>query len=422
MKDHLLHSEHNFYKKSLLTQQNQETQLNKLEFNRVGKLTTSDKDDNGSSQVKLGSTGAAAVLADSTISPTADQEDRPGWNFTNTSASTKYNIYFFDGTNEILTLGQLSSIFTKVYINQFTTLQTAPFLQIYTKPTGTGDAGAFYHSRISYVINSDVHVGVGEQVILYGKNQPNTNCDNRLIELKTVNTDGDGEDSEEILYMVVASDSSAPINSINHTVSSMGFNTVDLGADKGIVNRDYKLVRSESSSDGATETTLTTLNDKITKGYDATISSGGDGLQQALVYGRDSQGNLDALNVDNNGHLKIAVDTVENKGTLGNVQNGTLTFGSSSSVVNVADYNYSNLIYEDTNASASESPIIEISIDNIAFTPINNQPFLNLAAGKRTTVHSFSLHGIKYLRIVNNGTTSADNFTNCVCSIVGTPN
>ncbi len=54
-------------------------------------------------------------------------------------------------------------------------------------------------------------------------------------------------------------------------------------------------------------TNVTTLNGKITQGADATVSN----ATQILAYGRDQSGNLDALNVDNNGHLKITLNDIE---------------------------------------------------------------------------------------------------------------
>ena len=51
-------------------------------------------------------------------------------------------------------------------------------------------------------------------------------------------------------------------------------------------------------------------NSKITQG-EGNITGGGDGLQQILCYGKDQSGNLDPLNVDNNGHLKITLNDIE---------------------------------------------------------------------------------------------------------------
>ncbi len=56
------------------------------------------------------------------------------------------------------------------------------------------------------------------------------------------------------------------------------------------------------------DTTTFSMDAKITQGYDAQIASGGSGLQQNLMYGRDNSGNLDALKTDASGHLEITVD------------------------------------------------------------------------------------------------------------------
>ena len=215
-----------------------------LKLDNLKNVITND-DKNGSAQVLLGSAGATAILADSTITPIKDLENRDGWNFVNSVNATKFNLYFYDGSQESLKLSEINSVFAKVYINNFSNLNCCPFLQIYTKPTGSGDAGAFYHSRITYQIDNTAKIGVGEQVILYGINIPNTNCNNRKIQLKTKTVSGDGGNDEEVLYIVLASDSAATINTKNLTITSMGFNTIEF-VDDGIINRDFKLLTENS--------------------------------------------------------------------------------------------------------------------------------------------------------------------------------
>ena len=173
-----------------------------------------------------------------------------------------------------------------------------------------------------------------------------------------------------------------------------------------------------AQSDGSGN--LKVANDKITQGYDATVSSGGDGLFQVVAYGRDQSGNLDALNVDNNGHLKIAVDTVENKGSFGNIQNATLNFGSTSSTVDVSDFNHSVILYEDANTSTFDNPVLELSMDNSNFYKSTTSISPVVRGSKREATVELKLHGITHVRIKNEST--ADNFTTCKCTVVGTPN
>jgi len=68
------------------------------------------------------------------------------------------------------------------------------------------------------------------------------------------------------------------------------------------------VVASALPSGAATESSLSSVDGKIRQGYDTQIASGGDGLQQNLVYGRDNSGNLDALRTDSSGHLEVVVD------------------------------------------------------------------------------------------------------------------
>lgn len=49
------------------------------------------------------------------------------------------------------------------------------------------------------------------------------------------------------------------------------------------------------------------LDTKTTQGYDAQIASGGNGLIQHLMYGRDNAGNLDALKTTANGNLEVEI-------------------------------------------------------------------------------------------------------------------
>ena len=289
------------------------TNFSSLQVGRTGRLETYNIDKNGSAQALLGTAGATAILGDSTITPTADPEGRDGWNFVNSVAATKFNLYYFNGNQEIITLEKISSVFAKVYINNFASLSGAPFFHIYTKPQGAGDAGAFYRSRIDYEIDSSVIVGIGEQVILWGENLPNTPCNNRLIQLKTKTTNGPALGTEEILYITLSTNSSATINEKNITVSSMGFNTSDMGGTNGVINREFKLL--SGGSGGATETTLSALNDKVSKGSDATLTD----AQQVLIYGRNGTGDLKPIHITSNGDVEVEIaDFVKGQDTMAN--------------------------------------------------------------------------------------------------------
>lgn len=63
---------------------------------------------------------------------------------------------------------------------------------------------------------------------------------------------------------------------------------------------------------GAVNTNDGGLNGKVSSGSDATLTQ----AQQVLVYGRDSSGGVDALKVDNAGHLEIVQDAEQLTSTI----------------------------------------------------------------------------------------------------------
>jgi len=62
------------------------TNFSSLQVGRTGRLQTYNTDKNGTAQALLGTAGATAILGDSTITPTADPENRDGWNFVNSTS------------------------------------------------------------------------------------------------------------------------------------------------------------------------------------------------------------------------------------------------------------------------------------------------------------------------------------------------
>ena len=168
----------------------------------------------------------------------------------------------------------------------------------------------------------------------------------------------------------------------------------------------------------------TSLDGKVNQGYDATVSSGGSGLQQVLAYGRDSSGNLDALNVDNNGHLKIAVDTVQNKGSEGNVlNNNSFANNTTTSSINVSDFNKVVYMYEDSNTLNSNGIRIEVSEDNSRFY-VHSEFYPVVYGSVRQSVGNpgLDMNGVKYLRFNNHNTGASNDLSNVYISVLGTPN
>ena len=313
---------------------------------------TSTKD--GFAQVLLTSAGGTAVKADTTCVVQEDTEFREGWNLTNSVAGTKFNLYYFDGTQEIITLGEVLSVYFKAFINVNSGIDSIPFIHIYTKPTGVGDAGAFYHSKIDYVYNNDNTIGIGEECVFYGESEPKTAFSNRKIQLNDKTVNGDGADSEEVLFLVVSSNSAATINTLNTTINVLGFD-----ASINNVTRNLYLVSSENPTGLATEATLSDLNTKITNGEDDQLTA----ATQVLMYGRKdtSPTGLYAMKVNSNGALHVLPFysfITNNVDTLATGAGGTATSSSTNMV------NNSFLTFFGKSTNATDPILVEVSADN----------------------------------------------------------
>ena len=166
-------------------------------------------------KVKLSSTGGLAVQADSSPSPTADEDDRDGWLFKKTETGTgKFNYYIYgaSGSSHQFTFDDLKSVHMCCSIDSWANTASVPIINVYSKPTGSGDHAAWYHSRKDYSIKSSHKILAGEHINLYTGDRPELQNDNRNIPLETLTSNGDCAGTEEILYIVVASDSASLMN------------------------------------------------------------------------------------------------------------------------------------------------------------------------------------------------------------------
>ena len=176
-------------------------------------------------KVSLSSTGGAMVIAGTLPVPTLDVDGRRGWLYQKVLAdSGKFNYYIYGNTGSSYqyTLGDLKTVHFVGSIDNWTDGASAPFIVIYSKPTGVGDAEVWYHSRRRYALDTSQRIVVGEQVNWYFGDKPDMNNNNRYIKLSTYLIDGDNLDSEEILYITIHSDSSALNTKI--LLSSVGYN------------------------------------------------------------------------------------------------------------------------------------------------------------------------------------------------------
>ena len=166
--------------------------------------------DNGS--VSLASPSGVAVYADTLPVPIEDTVgNRRGWLWTKAAGVEKLNYYFYAEGSMPVTLAHLRGLTARVSIDNYQGTTSNPFFTIYTKPTGVGDAGAWYHSRITHHIPSTTPIMIGEEVQLYTADKPlNHDSINRLIHCNQTTTAGDALPSEEILTVAIHTESTAP--------------------------------------------------------------------------------------------------------------------------------------------------------------------------------------------------------------------
>ena len=163
-------------------------------------------------KVKIGTSQGLSVSADSSPAPFADPDDRAGWLFQKTfPGSDKFNYYFYGEGSQPFTVSQLNAMSAVIRIDNYQGISSVPFFAVYTKPTGVGDAGAWYHSRRTYMMDLPRTVLLGERVCAWSLKEPESNGI-RKISFQRASTVGDYAPSEEILTISIGSDSNAPQN------------------------------------------------------------------------------------------------------------------------------------------------------------------------------------------------------------------
>lgn len=307
----------------------------RIQSDAIGSLFTKDvstfEDKRGFAQAELGTTVSDDMLLDSTIVPTADTNARGGWLCKNTGAGTKLSINSFFGAQEYMNTADLTSVYSYLFIDSFTDVTTFPAFEVYTKPTGTGDADPTYHSKFTYSIGTENrgHIGIDEEVVFWAITSPVINVGQRLIELNSLVVDGDGA-TGEVLKILLVSDTLAPVNTISWCVNRVGWQQ-QLSLQN--IERNYRLITPEPPSAGGAATALnqelqlaqetiialnttdiTTatqdISSKITVGMESAITES----QQVAIYGAYNDSDLRPLKVDFNGRLMTQVDGVRANG------------------------------------------------------------------------------------------------------------
>ena len=167
-------------------------------------------------QSKLGTVGATAIQADSLPLAIADDSDRPGWKYIKDAGSNptdKFNYYFYGGAYESLKCKDVASLFMCGSIDKWTNISNeAPFFVLYTKPTGSNDQAAWYHSRHAFALHMGSQlIRAGERCVFYALAEPVNLFDgSRKVKFNTRIDTGTWNEENQVLYATVQSDSAAP--------------------------------------------------------------------------------------------------------------------------------------------------------------------------------------------------------------------
>lgn len=223
----------------------------------------------------------AQVYADG-FPGTSDPKAREGWYFTNTSAGNKINWYFYDPTVYTTTVASLKNAYA---VCTFDT-NKLPFFSVYTAPTGSGDAAAWYKSNRVYSTN--VSVTVGAKYLLHFGTDPGVYPELPRIVMPINNAflNGSYASSEMIYLMAFHTDSGASVNTYKFVTHELGFQTAT-------VNREFALkVKSNTTRTFTQSTASTTWNIVHRMGKRpsiTTVDTSGNVIDGLVVYNSDIQ-------------------------------------------------------------------------------------------------------------------------------------
>ena len=175
-------------------------------------------------KILLTSPSGVGCYSDTLPVPVSDADNRAGWSHTKVGGVEKLNYYFYTEGNIPLKLKDLRCLKSIVSIDNYQSNLSNPFYVVYTKMTGSGDAGSWYHSKRNYSLTALERIVVGERIQMYSINKGENLQGQRQVEFNTISDTGDCDDEEEILTMSIHTDSTSPVSS-KILVKSLGYET-----------------------------------------------------------------------------------------------------------------------------------------------------------------------------------------------------
>jgi hypothetical protein len=152
------------------------------------------------------------------------------WGYTNTNPE-KINWYIYRTLKQ--TDLSLSSIRTcYMTIENLSDTSAYPYMAVYSLPSGTGDAEAWYKSKWVFE-NTDTPINTGEKVLLYFGQEDDANIEPgiRHIEmpLNSAASDGPQDQYEQLMFVTIQTASGESTGAYNFEFSKFGINWTSYG-------------------------------------------------------------------------------------------------------------------------------------------------------------------------------------------------
>lgn len=155
------------------------------------------------------------------MTPAIEAMGYDGWYYKNSARGKKINWYIPVETNTRVTDLRMMYVLLKL-INPV----SSPFITIYTKPTGTGDAAAWYHSRVTYIVPTMSFVA-GRKYCFWaeiGAVSPAPSVENhtnvKLI-VDTFSSRGSLGQTDQILFIAFSSNSSSAAGNVEFILNNI---------------------------------------------------------------------------------------------------------------------------------------------------------------------------------------------------------
>jgi len=265
--------------------------------------------------------------------------------------------------------------------------------------------------KISYGSATDSHVSMNTAGI-YGVSPSDTwlglecTSDGKLKCDTTIDTSGLATDSNQSTIIGHLDGVEGKLDTLESGKSTSALQTT---GNASLTSIDGKISACDTSS-LSTEATLSSLNGKVSQGSDTQLST----AQQVLVYGRDSQGNLDALKTDQQGHLEIVLGEVGTTVVIPSIKSASTSTESITTTASGTDTSssidmdgFSRITFVGTITDTTDALVLQGSIDSTNWFDIESY-FPTFTSG---SVHPFHVNvpesALRYLRLSRTDTSTS---------------